>query len=425
MEVKMNEGRLAVLMTVYNRETDYIRKAIEGVLNQTLKDFDFYIVNNGSTDPRCEKTILEFDDPRIHYVKIKDNLIKEKDYSEFVKILPEFGETEYVVWTHDDDIMKPRMLEVEKNKLDSNKHIGFVSVMADVIDEKENIIGEMTNIPADIMYKQNEYIAACCNDYNNYVILCPTIMFRRKYFKKAITEIINSKYEVYASYDFLYELWINSFDCDIYIMKEKLYQYRMHKNQGSYKYLMDIYLYNRDVIGKVLIEMSKKNNMIPYPDNFLKQMSEICEKLERRNSLEIILKEEVYEKDIEEIAQRCILFQKKWRKQGVNLRENLYIKIAYLKIKDIQEYYIWGTGSAADKTKMIIEDIIPEVKLIGYIDRKRTGEKNGIKIYSPEKIEYTNEKYIVVSATVIEKEVDRFLVAKGLRRGENFLPNFY
>ena len=41
--------KVTVLMPVYNGET-YLREAIDSVLNQTFRDFEFIIINDGSTD---------------------------------------------------------------------------------------------------------------------------------------------------------------------------------------------------------------------------------------------------------------------------------------------------------------------------------------------------------------------------------------
>ena len=58
--------KVTVYMVVYNGEK-YIAHAIESVLTQTYKDFEFLIVNDGSTD-KTEQIIKTYDDDRIRYI---------------------------------------------------------------------------------------------------------------------------------------------------------------------------------------------------------------------------------------------------------------------------------------------------------------------------------------------------------------------
>lgn len=55
--------KVSVLMTAYNSEK-YIAEAIESILKQTFKDFEFIIINDGSKD-KTVKIIKSFKDPRI------------------------------------------------------------------------------------------------------------------------------------------------------------------------------------------------------------------------------------------------------------------------------------------------------------------------------------------------------------------------
>jgi len=57
---------VSVVMSVYNGER-HLRESIDSILNQTFDDFEFIIINDGSTDGTCE--ILEsYDDPRIRLI---------------------------------------------------------------------------------------------------------------------------------------------------------------------------------------------------------------------------------------------------------------------------------------------------------------------------------------------------------------------
>ena len=45
----MNNPTLSVVMSVFNGEK-YLRESIDSILSQTFKDFEFIIINDGSTD---------------------------------------------------------------------------------------------------------------------------------------------------------------------------------------------------------------------------------------------------------------------------------------------------------------------------------------------------------------------------------------
>lgn len=55
--------RVTVLMPVYNGEK-HIREAIESILGQTFRDYEFLVINDGSTD-RSVEIIISYRDPRI------------------------------------------------------------------------------------------------------------------------------------------------------------------------------------------------------------------------------------------------------------------------------------------------------------------------------------------------------------------------
>jgi glycosyltransferase involved in cell wall biosynthesis len=67
----MNVPAVSVILQAYNCEK-FIGKAIQSVLQQTLTDFEFIIINDGSTD-NTESIIHEFNDHRIVYLKNSKN----------------------------------------------------------------------------------------------------------------------------------------------------------------------------------------------------------------------------------------------------------------------------------------------------------------------------------------------------------------
>ena len=63
--------RISVLMSVYNAEA-FVANAIQSILNQSFRDFEFIIINDGSNDASVS-IIQSFQDSRIHLVDNGDN----------------------------------------------------------------------------------------------------------------------------------------------------------------------------------------------------------------------------------------------------------------------------------------------------------------------------------------------------------------
>ncbi len=60
--VSMNRPKVTVLMSVYN-DQGYLTQAVESILNQSFRDFQFLIIDDGSTMPLAALESLV--DPRI------------------------------------------------------------------------------------------------------------------------------------------------------------------------------------------------------------------------------------------------------------------------------------------------------------------------------------------------------------------------
>ena len=65
--------KVSVLMPVYKTNEKYLREAIESILNQTYKDFEFLILDDCPNDTR-ESIVKSYNDERIKYFKNEKNL---------------------------------------------------------------------------------------------------------------------------------------------------------------------------------------------------------------------------------------------------------------------------------------------------------------------------------------------------------------
>lgn len=63
--------KVSVLMPIYNTKEEYLRTAIESILNQTYKDYEFLIYDDASNID-LQSIVMSYNDERIHTVKMKN-----------------------------------------------------------------------------------------------------------------------------------------------------------------------------------------------------------------------------------------------------------------------------------------------------------------------------------------------------------------
>ena len=61
---------ISVIVPIYNAEK-YLNKCVDSLINQTKKELEFILVNDGSTD-KTEEIIKSYKDSRIKYFKNKN-----------------------------------------------------------------------------------------------------------------------------------------------------------------------------------------------------------------------------------------------------------------------------------------------------------------------------------------------------------------
>jgi len=121
-----NKPICSVVMAVYNGE-ETLTEAIDSILNQTLKEFEFIIVDDASTD-KTELIIKSYDDPRIRYLKNSENKYLGPSLNEGIKI----AKGKYIVRMDADDISYSNRLKVQYEFMEANPSIGIAGSWADI-----------------------------------------------------------------------------------------------------------------------------------------------------------------------------------------------------------------------------------------------------------------------------------------------------
>ncbi len=127
-------------MSVYNDNDDFLKRSIESILHQTHKDFEFLIVNDGTTDEKCLKIIDECakKDGRIRLIHNEKNLGLAKSLNKGI------GEArgKYIARIDSDDIADIYRLEKQFNFMEENAEYALCGSWSYITDEDNNIIGK-------------------------------------------------------------------------------------------------------------------------------------------------------------------------------------------------------------------------------------------------------------------------------------------
>lgn len=140
--------KISVIIPTYNA-AQYLPKAIESILNQTYKNFEIIIVDDGSTDNT--KEVLTPYLSSIIYI-YQEN--KKQAFARNVALKKAQGD--YIAFLDADDLWLPKTLEIQNLALDLYPEI--VMVFGNIIefDEKENFeIGGIKQEELNIFEKSN------------------------------------------------------------------------------------------------------------------------------------------------------------------------------------------------------------------------------------------------------------------------------
>ena len=125
---------VTVLMPVYNGET-FLKEAIDSVLNQTFTDFEFLIINDGSTD-KSEEIILGYNDSRIRYIKNDENLKLIKTLNKGINL----ANAEFLVRMDADDISLSNRIERQVYFMQNNADVVVAGSWFQSIGDNSDII---------------------------------------------------------------------------------------------------------------------------------------------------------------------------------------------------------------------------------------------------------------------------------------------
>ena len=203
--------KISIIMPVYNGEK-YLKEAIDSILDQTFKEFEFIIINDYSNDDSL-KIINSYNDKRIILVNNDQNLGIAKSLNKGIEI----SKGKYIARMDADDICYRHRLETQINFMENNLDIGMCGSAVEVFTDNSSNIHECPLNHNEIKALQI-FNSAFCH---------PTVMIRKEILSRHKLSY-NEFYEGMEDY----ELWIRmSRVTKLANIKESLLKYRCHDGQ--------------------------------------------------------------------------------------------------------------------------------------------------------------------------------------------------
>jgi glycosyltransferase involved in cell wall biosynthesis len=126
---------VTVLMPVRNGEK-YVRESVESVLKQTFADFEFIIIDDGSTD-NTVSVIKSYNDSRIRIVE------QEHDFVGALNRGLQMAKGEYIARMDADDVMHTERLRIQVKRMTLNPEITVLSSWASAFGDDGSIMPPM------------------------------------------------------------------------------------------------------------------------------------------------------------------------------------------------------------------------------------------------------------------------------------------
>lgn len=139
--------KVSVIMGVFNDEL-YLIKAINSILNQSYKDFEFIICDDCSTDNSVHLINSIYDD-RIVFLKNEKNLGLANTLNKCIK----YSKGEYIARMDSDDISLIDRLKKQVEFLDKNLKVAVIGTQGYFIDENDKRFKEFSR-PLQISFDE-------------------------------------------------------------------------------------------------------------------------------------------------------------------------------------------------------------------------------------------------------------------------------
>ena len=239
----MNDNLTSVIITTYNR-ADFLKKTLDSIENQTYKNVEIIVIDDGSTDEiaiKIKNICLEFSKCQYHW-KSNTGQADSRNFG------IEKAKGEYIGFCDDDDYWVLDKLEKQITILENYNNFDIVTGDIGFVDKEGTVLDR---IKSHSGYNHGNIFENLLT-HNRTSSVTP--LLRKKVFEKS--GLFNPKFTIAEDWDF----WRRaSFYHKFYAQNEIMAYVRIHGNNMTYKHetiYERIMLYRK--LSKELLKWGKK-----------------------------------------------------------------------------------------------------------------------------------------------------------------------
>lgn len=161
--------KISVIMPVHNG-LPFLKEAVESILNQRFKDFEFIIVEDASTD-RSFEYLKSIRDRRVKILKNPKNMGVAKSLNRALKA----SRGHYIARMDADDINLPQRLQAQLEFMTNHPEVDICGSWVNIIDKNGQLIGNKKPVTG---YQQ---IKKALSWYSP--VIHPTFFAKRKFYE--------------------------------------------------------------------------------------------------------------------------------------------------------------------------------------------------------------------------------------------------
>jgi len=207
--------KVSVVMAAYNGEM-YIEESVRSILGQTLKNFEFIIVDDGSTDGTFDK-LQQIDDPRLR-------IIRQRNQGQTSALIAGIKQAkgDLIARLDDDDYSLPNRLMHQLEFMEAHPKVCLCGSRFQELDRGNLITQRVPFVQTSTEIKK---IMSLYNPFAH-----SSVMFRRDDYYKVGG--YSKNYTISMDYD----LWLRLMDVgEVYNIDEAFTVIRLHNNSVSMK----------------------------------------------------------------------------------------------------------------------------------------------------------------------------------------------